>query len=77
MLKGFPSNSGDMNPIENIWHLLKLKLKQLKSKTLEELKINAEIAWREIQQDIIQRLILSMPNRLNSLIKNFGSYTKY
>ena len=82
-LKGFwkkgiwPANSPDLNPIENLWAILQNHLDLLDPPTNEEsLKNNLKRAWSEINEDILDNLISSMPNRVRLCIANGGGYIK-
>ena len=68
-----------MNPIEHVWMLMKRSLRSLETcpKTLVELKNTLEEIWNGIEQSFIQRLIDSMPDRIEALVKVGGKQTKY
>jgi len=74
----WPGNSPDLNPIENLWHILKVKITEEKPKTLKELDRNLKnLCYNGIPPGIIQNLVDSMPTRIKSVIKNNGGPTKY
>ena len=73
----WPSNSPDLNPIENIWAILKNKVRKLKSKTLNELRSNIIESWNNIDQQTIINTINSMPKRIKDVIDNNGGSIKY
>lgn len=52
ILPFYPCNSGDLNPLENIWHIFKRKLNKYKFKTEEEIKLNCLNSWNSIDQNI-------------------------
>ena len=83
----WPPYSPDLNPIEHLWFCLKKlvyevnpdiekvtggveKVKEALSKALEE-------AWRLIEADLLEKLVRSMPKRINAVITSEGWYTKY
>ena len=73
----WPSNSPDLNPIENVWHLLKLKMSKIIYETKEEFIKCIEESWKEIKVETIDNIIKSMPNRLHKLIENNGDRIDY
>jgi len=73
----WPSNSPDLNPIENIWSLLKNKVKKKLSKSIDEFKTNIIECWKEIDQEHINNTINSMPNRIKNVIINKGKSIDY
>jgi transposase len=73
----WPSYSPDLNPIENIWAVLKRQVSKKKSKTQEELKKNIQKAWDEISTDSITHAVASMKNRLADVIESGGKAINY
>jgi transposase len=82
----WPPNSPDLNPIENLWTLLKQKIYKLRpdllhmsnnETTLNILINTAKEAWQEIDLSILERLSESMPRRVQAIIDSEGWYTKY
>ena len=75
----WPGNSPDINPIENLWSIIKQRLRKCDCTTKSKL-IQAIIQlWyhdTKIQENC-QNLINSMPRRVQSLIKNNGGHIKY
>ncbi len=71
------SNSPDLNPIENIWTLLKNKIKKRENKTTDEFKKSIIECWNEIEQEHINNIINSMPKRLKKAIDNKGKSINY
>lgn len=85
-LVDWPPYSPDLNPIENLWKLLKenilKKYPELadmpKSDTaLERLISAAEEVWEEFQDELLEKLATSMYRRLQAVIDADGWYTKY
>ena len=72
----FPPYSPDLNPIENIWGLLKRALLKHKNQwvTFEDHIINE---WNNISKNIIANTIKSMPKRLQQIINNKGDHIEY
>ena len=72
-----PSCSPDLNPIENIWGILKRKLNKFQFKTTEEFKNKIIEEWNKIDKETIKNTILSMKIRLQMIIDNKGGYINY
>ena len=71
----WPPCSPDLNPIENIWGILKSKVWSRFPRTVDELWKVAQEEWDLIPQQTIQSLIESMTNRVRSA--NRGGTSKY
>ncbi|CAM4656440.1 unnamed protein product [Leuciscus chuanchicus] len=64
----WPANSSDLNPIENLWDIVKRKLRDARPNTLDELKAAIEASWASITPQQCHRLIASMPCRIEAVI---------
>ena len=73
----WPSYSPDLNPIENLWFLVDRMAKARSCNTALDLFEALEAAWKAVPLDYLQKLIDSMPRRVQAVIKAKGSYTKY
>ena len=73
----WPPQSPDLNPIENLWSILKRKVGLTKPSSLPELWENLRQSWQQISQAEIDKLIASMPQRIKLVIKAKGGATRY
>lgn len=81
----WPSYSPDLNPIENIWAILKKKIeKNIKKLVAQKKKISIEVflnvireEWDNLDNAAIVNCINSMPNRIKACIDAEGAHTKY
>jgi hypothetical protein len=76
----WPAQSPDLNPIENLWALLKQKLFHFDTVPtgMNELWERAHQTWyNDIGADMVRRYIESMPDRCRAVIKAGGRWTKY
>lgn len=74
-----PPSSPCLNPIENVWNILKRRLAALRPRPTSQDAIfeAAQRIWDEIPQADIDRLIMGMPRRLEAVIAAEGGYIKY
>jgi transposase len=74
----WPGNSPDLNPIENLWKIMKDKVQKLDTGSIPKLTDALKNIWvKDISVDICKNLSSSMPKRLQSVIKAKGNMTKY
>lgn len=75
----WPAQSPDLNPIEHLWEDLKRSLAKYETqpKGMTELWERVEAEWNKISIDTCRKLIDSMPNRIEAVLKAKGGYTKY
>lgn len=76
----WPPQSPDLNPIENIWQLLKIRLNEFETppKGMNELYERVTKVWYDIiRKEECQKVIDSMPKRIQQCIKAKGYWTKY
>jgi transposase len=70
----WPGNSPDLNPIENLWGWMKRKLYSKDVQTVEQLKQAIQEIWEEVPDDMLTRLMCSMPKRLQRVVDKQGHY---
>lgn len=61
-IENWSSNSPDLNPIENVWRILKSRVKRHKCTTPEQLRKAIEQEWKNITLEEINECILGSPN---------------
>ena len=76
----WPAQSPDLNPIENLWAIVKRRLQEdpgdlPKNKT--QLIQRVQGIWSSLNIELARKLVDSMPNRISECIKNDGYHTKY
>lgn len=73
----WPSQSPDLNPIENLWDELERATAGRKPTSKDELFQILNEAWKNIPLDTLIKLVDSMPKRCEAVIKAKGYATKY
>ena len=68
----WPSSSPDINPIENLWAIVKNKVNKRKPKNLKELKDIFIEEWKNIPLQVLQNLVSSMESRCEKIIDVHG-----
>ena len=78
-----PPRSPDINPIENVFHLVKNLLESeaiqenITCETFEQFKTRVLRTIENVDPTIIDKAIESMPQRIRLIIKGKGYRTKY
>jgi hypothetical protein len=66
--------SPDIAPIENVWQLLKMKLRKKKLPTYQSLVSAIKREWKSLSPELAVKLVHSMNNRLSEVIENDGDF---
>ncbi len=57
----WPANSPDLNPIENLWGIVKRKMRDTRPNNADDLKATVKETWASIPPQQCRKLITSMP----------------
>lgn len=78
MMNWMPSST-DLNAIENIWYILKLKVSEWPHRihNLIELERVVRIIWERLESRYFDALVETVPRRVDALIANHGGQTQY
>lgn len=73
----WPSNSPDLNPIENLWNIVKNNVEKRRPQNINELKQMMVEEWNAIPTKILKNLAMSMTTRCKLCIEAKGERIKY
>ena len=75
----WPSNSPDLNPIENLWNVLKTRLqaRNPRPRTLPDVKQAVIEEWDSITADEIDKYVDSMPEHIQAVVDNHEGHTRW
>ena len=73
----WPSFSSDLNPIKHVWEEIERWMKKEQPKNKKELKESLTRVWKGVEKEILKKLVGSVPNRLNEVIRMKRGPTRY
>ena len=73
----WPSQSPDLNPIENIWTVLKTNVGNHKPISVKELIKVIKKEWKALDPIYAENLVTSMKNHVSLLLSNGGDHILY
>lgn len=73
----WPSQSPDLNPIENLWIFLEKQVTDRNPTDEDGLFKILRVGWKNLKPDFLMNLVESMPRRCQAVIDNDGLPTKY
>ena len=69
----WPPNSPDLNPIEDLWFVMRKELLKRDTRSLSKLKESIINVWESLSSDLLQKLVDSFPERLKDVIRQNGN----
>lgn len=76
-LAGWPGNSPDLNPIENLWAWAQAEVDAMGCKAFPEFKKCVFNTLKNVPRKLLRGLVGSMGKRVRACIENEGDKTKY
>ena len=73
----WPSNSPDLNPIENLWAIVKGNVEKRMPQNLSQLSLFMKEEWDKIPRSTLIGLVKSMRQRCETVITNNGERISY
>ena len=73
----WPSQSLDLNPIENLWAELDRRTKFRRVTNGNDLFKAISEEWKQIDNNYLQNLVNSMPKRIKEVLKKNGNSINY
>ena len=76
-IKDWPGNSPDLSPMENLWSILKAKIRNVGTSTIDKLSAALQDVWANLDAHLLHNLEDSVPGCLKEVNKRNGYHIKY
>jgi len=73
----WPANSPDLNPIENLWNIVKRNVEKRMPKNQQDLSHFMVEEWNAIPKSMLINLVKSMKRRCELVIESNGERISY
>lgn len=75
----WPACSPDLNPIENVWAILKdaVQHRRIRPRNIGEMVAALNEEWVQIREEFLTRLYTSLPERIQAVITAGGGHTRW
>src|SRR5579871_4072660 len=73
----WPSQSPNLNPMENVWAVLKANVSNYKPTSVKYLIKIIKREWKKFDRVFVENLVLLMKNRISLIINNEGNHILY
>jgi transposase len=73
VMDGWPSHSPDLNPIEQLWSLVKARVSLKAPVTVSQLRVAIQEVWDEIPQSIVNNLVCSFRKKCTECVSRNGA----
>ena len=73
----WPSNSPDINPIENMWSIFKQRVEKRKPSNIDELDQFLHEEWKKVDMTVISNLVHFLKSRCLVIIDSKGERIDY
>ena len=77
LLEGYPPNSPDFNPIENVWGYVQARVDELGCQTIDEFQTAVLAEIKNLPKTMLRNLIASMKARLSLCMSRNGGKSGY
>ena len=70
----WPSISPDLSTIENVWQLLKMKIRSKNLTIYQSLVSAIKREWKSLLPELVTELVHSMNNRISEVVESHGDF---